>query len=230
MFLPCHQVVNSNVAGESPLLAGAEIWESMVRTLEFGTYMSERKASKLLKIVTIGDPVLRVKARPVEEFNAELQKFIDDMIETMRSADGVGLAAPQVGRSIRLALIESLPEVDEDEKPIEGSRELYVLLNPEIVKRSTDTVDGIEGCLSVPGWMGEVNRHETIRVRAQDRFGNKTRLRLSGWTARVIQHEIDHLDGKLFIDSLTDPSRIWREEELAEDEAELESESRPGTY
>lgn len=175
-----------------------------------------------LEIITPSNPTLRRKARPVTRFDDELQTLIDDMIETMRLAPGVGLAAPQVDCSLRLAVIETMPETDEEGNEIEGTRELYVIINPEISWRSRQMVDGIEGCLSIPGYVGEVSRHESIRVNALDRHGKKQSLRLKGWTARVFQHEIDHLDGVLYIDRLTEPENFWLEtvyyEELAAEE------------
>lgn len=170
----------------------------------------------VLDIVTLPEPVLRAKAEPVTQIDAELQDLIDNMIETMRVAPGVGLAAPQIGLSRRLAVIETLPEVDDEGNEIEGSRDLYVIINPEIVWTSRKTVKGIEGCLSIPGYLGEVERAETIRVRAQDRAGKKIKLRLDGWTARIFQHEIDHLDGVLYIDKLTEPDAFWTEEQFDE--------------
>ncbi|MCP5100221.1 MAG: peptide deformylase [Chloroflexi bacterium] len=167
-----------------------------------------------LKIVTLPNQVLRHKTLPVTKFDDDLQTLIDEMIEKMREANGVGLAAPQVDYSFRFALIESLPEIDDEGNEIEDSRTLYVVVNPEIIWKSRDMVDGIEGCLSIPGYLGEVTRHESIRVRAQDRHGKKIRLRLKGWTARIFQHEIDHLDGVLFIDKLTAPENFWTEEEF----------------
>lgn len=167
-----------------------------------------------LEIVTLPDKILRQKARPVTTFGADLQELIDNMIETMRIAPGVGLAAPQIGQSLQLAVIETLADVDEDGEEIEGSRDLFVIANPEIVWTSTAVVDGIEGCLSIPGYLGEVERYEAIRVRAQDRHGKKIKLRLQGWTARIFQHEIDHLNGVLFIDRLTDPENFWSEAEF----------------
>jgi peptide deformylase len=110
-----------------------------------------------------------------------------------------------------------LPERDEEDNEIEGTRELFVLINPEIVWESRETVEGIEGCLSIPGYLGEVDRHESIRVRALDREGKKIRLRLNDWTARIAQHEIDHLNGVLFIDRLTAPENFWSEEEFLEE-------------
>jgi peptide deformylase len=168
----------------------------------------------VLDIVTIPNPILRRKTRPVTQFDADLQILIDNMIETMREAPGVGLAAPQVGQPLRLSVIETLPQVDEDGNEIEDSRELFVIANPEIVWRSRDELLGVEGCLSIPGYVGEVSRAEKIRVRAQDRFGRKMRLRLTGWTARIFQHEIDHLNGILYIDKLTAKENLWTEEEF----------------
>jgi peptide deformylase len=174
----------------------------------------------LLKIETLNNPILRQKARPVKTIDAELQELIDNMIETMREANGVGLAGPQVDQPLRLTVVETLPKEDDDGNVIEGSRELFVLINPKIVSKSRKMVDGIEGCLSIPGWIGEALRHERIRVRALDRRGNKIRLRLNGWSARIVQHEIDHLDGVLFIDRLTSSEKLWREEEFfKEDES-----------
>lgn len=171
----------------------------------------------LLTIETLNNPVLRRKARPVTRFDQDLQELIEDMVETMRNANGVGLAGPQVDQSLRLCVVETMPERDEEDNEIEGSRELFVLVNPEIVWESREMVEGIEGCLSIPGYLGEVERFESIRVRALDRKGKKIRLRLNDWTARIVQHEIDHLDGVLFIDRLTAPENFWSEEEFFEE-------------
>ncbi len=177
----------------------------------------------VLDIVTLPDPILRQKTRPVTNFDDELQTLIDNMIETMREANGVGLAAPQIGQSIQLAVIESLPKEDEDGNEIPDSRELFVIANPKIVWESREVVDGIEGCLSIPGYVGEVERAVSVRVRAQDRTGKKIKLRLDGWTARIFQHEIDHLHGVLFLDKLTAEENVWTDEEfhkMREDAAE----------
>ena len=171
----------------------------------------------VLDIIRPNNPTLRRKARPVANFDdPELQTLIEDMIETMRAANGVGLAAPQVARSLRVAVVETLPETDEEGNEIEGTRDLYVLVNPEISWQSRETVDGMEACLSIPGYVGEVSRHKAIRVRARDRQGKKVSLRLYDWDARIFQHEIDHLDGVLYIDRLTHPDNIWTEEEYQE--------------
>jgi peptide deformylase len=177
-----------------------------------------------LEIIKLPNPILRQKTRPVTRFDGELQELIDKMIAAMREANGVGLAAPQVNRNLQLSVIETLPKYDDKEQEIPDSRQLFVIANPEIVWRSRSLVDGVEGCLSIPGYVGEVERHEAIRVRAQDRHGKKIKLRLTGWTARIFQHEIDHLNGVLYIDKLTDPLNFWTDEEfqrmLASDEEE----------
>lgn len=181
-----------------------------------------------LPIVAVPSKILRQKARPVTDYGPELQQLIDNMIETVFAADGVGLAAPQVDVPLQLAVIVTLPEFDDEGKEIEGTRELFVITNPEIVWTSRTVVDGIEGCLSIPGYVGEVERFESVRVRAQDRHGRKIRLRLNDWTARIFQHEIDHLNGILYIDRLTGPDRIWSEEAF-EKNREAKREAEDGT-
>lgn len=168
----------------------------------------------LLEIVTLPNAILRQKMRPVTKFDESLQSLIENMIETMRDANGVGLAAPQIGQNRQLAVIETLPDYDEDGEEIPDSRNLFVIVNPEIVWTSRSTETGIEGCLSIPGYLGEVERADAIRVRCQDRYGNKTKLKLGSWTARIFQHEIDHLNGVLYIDKLTGPENLWTEEEF----------------
>lgn len=178
----------------------------------------------VLDIVQADNPILHQAAQPVTTWTPELQTLIQDMIETMRAANGVGLAAPQVGHSLRLAVIETLPERDAAGNPVENSRRLYVIINPEISWKSRKMVDGIEGCLSIPGYLGEVSRHHAIRVQALDQTGRSHRLALNGWTARIFQHEIDHLDGILYTDRLTAPENYWTEEAFEQlslaDEAE----------
>jgi len=149
----------------------------------------------ILDIVTFPTPSLRLKSKKVSKFDAELQTLIDNMFETMRAAPGVGLAAPQIGQSIRLVVVEYKEDGDENSKPRK-----YVLVNPEIIKRSEEKVTDIEGCLSVPGLAGKVERHEAITVRAKNRFGKPLKIDAEGWLARIFQHEIDHLDGVLYID------------------------------
>jgi peptide deformylase len=179
----------------------------------------------LRQIVTLPEPVLRRKAKPITKFDKDLQTLIDDMIETMREAPGVGLAAPQVGVSERLAVIEYAEEED-DEDEAEGIEEnpkpakpkqLFVIINPEIVKASGEKINGIEGCLSIPGLVGEVERHEAIQVKALNRYGKPVKLKVDGWMARIFQHEIDHLNGVLFTDLST---RVWKP--TAEEETPLD--------
>ena len=168
------------------------------------------------EIVTLPDPVLRRKARTVTKFDKNLQTLIDDMIETMRGAPGVGLAAPQVGVSERVIVVEyaEAEEVEEGEEPIEVEPKLYVMVNPEIVKNSPETVVGIEGCLSVPMLVGEVERAEEVRLKGFNRRGQPMKLKVDGWLARIFQHEIDHLNGVVFTDLAT---QIWQPEEPIED-------------
>lgn len=147
------------------------------------------------KIVTFPEEVLRQKAKPVEVFDEDLQVLIDDMIDTMRDAPGVGLAAPQIGVSKRVIVIEFGDEED-DTIP----KRLYVMVNPEITAQSGEMVSGIEGCLSVPGVVGEVDRAQVVTVRGQTQEGKPLKIRAQGWLARIFQHEIDHINGVLYPD------------------------------
>ena len=156
----------------------------------------------LREIITIPDPILRKKARKVIEFDKDFQDLVADMIDTMREAPGVGLAAPQVAISQRLVVVEYGDDEDE-EKPAK----LYILANPEIVSASEDLVMGIEGCLSVPDLVGEVERHTSIVVKGQNRYGKPTKIKANGWLARIFQHEMDHLDGVLYPDRA---EKIWK--------------------
>jgi peptide deformylase len=160
------------------------------------------------QIVTLPHPALRLKARKVTDFGPELQTLIDDMIETMREAPGVGLAAPQVAVSRRIVVVEFGD--DEDESVPER---LYVIVNPEIVRYSEEMVTGIEGCLSLPGLAGEVDRAEAIAVKGFNRQGKPIKIKASGWLARIFQHEIDHLEGILYVDRA---ENVWKMEEHPE--------------
>ena len=168
----------------------------------------------LREIVTLPEPILRRKAKPVTKFDKDLQTLIDDMIETMRDAPGVGLAAPQVNISDQLIVVEYSEDEDEEElgdeevedKPAKPKK-LYVMINPEIVKASEEKVMGVEGCLSIPNIQGEVERHEAIQVKGLNRYGKPQKLKVDGWMARIFQHEIDHLNGVLFTDRAT---RVWK--------------------
>ncbi len=157
----------------------------------------------LRKIVTLPDPVLRRKARNIILFDADLQTLIDDMIETLRDAPGVGLAAPQLGISDRLIVVE-YPEDDELE---DSPRKLFVVVNPEIKEISEETELGIEGCLSIPGLHGEVERALAVTVKGLTRRGQPVKIKASNWLARIFQHEIDHLNGVVFTDLAI---KVWK--------------------
>lgn len=153
----------------------------------------------VLPIVAYGDPVLRKMGLDITKDYPGLEKLIDDMFETMEKAKGVGLAAPQIGKAIRLFVIDSNKMYDEDEKP-EGIREVFI--NARIIEESGDEWAFEEGCLSIPGIREDVYREEDIVIQYYDRNFNFHEKTLTGLTARVVQHEYDHIDGKLFIDHL----------------------------
>ena len=164
----------------------------------------------LLEITTLPDPILRRKAHKVTTFDKELKTLIANMIDTMREAPGVGLAAPQVSVSSRLIVIEYGEEESGEDK------KLYVLINPELTFPTEEKVLGIEGCLSVPGLVGEVERYQDVIVRGLNRQGKPIKIKASGWLARIFQHEVNHLDGIIFTDLA---SRVWqpKSEEAVED-------------
>ncbi len=158
-------------------------------------------------IVVVGHPVLRQKARRVSQMDRALQKLIDDMIETMKVAPGVGLAAPQVGVPLRLAVLD----VDDT---------ITVIVNPEIVKSIGEVVLD-EGCLSVPGFWGQLTRAERVSVKALDRNGKELRIRdAEGLFAQALQHEINHLDGQLYIDRMDTLETLQRSEPMRKREAD----------
>jgi peptide deformylase len=171
----------------------------------------------LRKIVTLPDPVLRRKARTVTTFDKNLQTLIDDMVETMREAPGVGLAAPQIGLSERIIVVEYF-EHPEDEEKEDAPKKVWAVINPEIVKPSDETVNGVEGCLSIPGLVGEVDRHTALQIKGLNKHGKPLKIKAEGWLARIFQHEIDHLNGVLFTDRA---SRVWKPEEEVDTEQEV---------
>jgi peptide deformylase len=171
----------------------------------------------LRKIVTLPEAVLRRKAHAVTKFDKNLQTVIDDMIDTMREAPGVGLAAPQIGLSERIIVVEYF-EREEDEEKEDAPKKVWAVLNPEIVKSSEESLVGVEGCLSIPGLVGEVERHAAIRIKGLNRHGKPTKIKAEGWLARIFQHEIDHLNGVLFPDRAT---RVWKPEEEVDVEQEV---------
>ncbi|TFI58199.1 peptide deformylase [Sphingomonas parva] len=159
----------------------------------------------ILPIIETPDPLLRQKSTPVEAVTDEIRTLIDDMFETMYAAPGIGLAAIQVGVPKRLLVIDLQEEEDEDGKPV---RQPLVFINPEILEESDHFVPYNEGCLSVPEMYAEVDRPDRIRARWLDRDGVSHEEELTGLLAVCLQHEMDHLEGILFIDHL---SRLKRE-------------------
>jgi peptide deformylase len=181
-----------------------------------------------LKIVQVGEPVLRQRARPLlheEIVLAETQQLIEWMHQTMRDAPGVGLAAPQVGLPIQLAVIEDRPEYSKDisaDRLAERERNpvpFQVLINPRIIEQSEQQVEFFEGCLSLAGFSALVKRSRLIRIEYLDERGQPRRIEAEGWYARILQHEIDHLHGSLYIDrmdsrsfmSIDNLTRHWKD-------------------
>lgn len=154
----------------------------------------------VLPIVTYDDEVLRKEAEPVEEMTEEIRTLIDDMFETMYNSDGVGLAAPQVGRLLRIFVVDADVMAEEREEPHYGP---MAMINPEIIFESEEETEMEEGCLSIPGVNGMVRRPECIKVRFRDKEFEQQEIEVGGWLGRVIQHEADHLDGILFLDHLS---------------------------
>jgi peptide deformylase len=173
------------------------------------------------EILTVDNPeqlrILRSKSRKVPQVTPKLVAFAQQMLETMRESNGVGLAAPQVGVLLRFFVAE-LPEDEETGEPADT----YIVFNPEIIKGSGEQI-GYEGCLSIPGYVGEVARQDRVTVKGLDEQGRPVRFKLDGYLARVFQHEIDHLDGILFTDKLTDPSTLQPIEVGEEESAELKA-------
>ncbi len=165
----------------------------------------------LRKVITTENPILRKKAKKVHHFDSSLQRLVEDMFETMHASNGVGLAGPQIAQSIRVLVAEY-------EDPEEGEHHRVTLFNPEIVKTEGEEL-GTEGCLSIPGYVGDnIRRSAKILVKGQDVKGKGIRVHAQGWFARILQHEIDHLDGILFLD------RLERAEDLREVTAAEEAE------
>ncbi len=148
------------------------------------------------QILTVEAPILRERAKKVTQFDASLHRLLDDMIETMRDAPGIGLAANQLGVPLQVAVIELEDRVTE-------------LINPQIVRASGEVVDW-EGCLSIPGFVAEVRRHAKVTVKAKDRHGKEFRVKGEELFARALEHEIDHLNGILYIDYLESLEELVR--------------------
>jgi len=161
----------------------------------------------LRPIVYSENPILREKSHRVRRVTDDVRQLVADMFETMRTFHGVGLAAVQVGTPLRIIVVE-VP--DDTEDPDAGVH--LALINPKLVRVSKEVEEGIEGCLSVPGWVGKVERHLQVTVKGTDLQGKKVRRKTQGYLARILQHEIDHLNGVLFIDRATEIQQIETEE------------------
>ena len=167
------------------------------------------------QIITPENPILRKKAHKVTDFGASFQTLVDDMVETMIEAPGVGLAAPQVAVPQRLIVVR-LGDDDESKKEFgDLAGKLFVVANPEIIKTSKEMVEGVEGCLSIPGFVGKVDRYQAVTVKGQDRRGKEIRIKAKDWLARIFQHEIDHLDGRLYTDIA---KQVWELKDEDENE------------
>ncbi|MEO1023048.1 MAG: peptide deformylase [Bacteroidota bacterium] len=177
----------------------------------------------ILPIVTYNDEVLREVAKPVTEDSPEVQKLIDDMLETMYNADGLGLAAPQIGKSVQIFVMDPDPVLPEDMEDKPGA---LVCINPEILEKSGDKIPMDEGCLSIPEVTDKVSRPETITITYLDRTFNEHTETYDGWISRIIQHEYDHLQGVLFVDYLS----LFRRRMHRKDLAEIQSGEREAKY
>jgi len=166
----------------------------------------------ILEMRILPDPILRRKAIKIAKITPQLKKLVENMVETMRDQSGVGLAANQVGSLQKVAVIET-PDMEEP----------MVLINPEIMKTEGER-QVIEGCLSVPGWRGTVNRSEKVRVKAMGLDGKTYRLNAEDLLAQALEHEIDHLNGILYTDHLADHESLWKISEHAEEDDEFEDE------
>lgn len=172
----------------------------------------------ILPIVAYGDPVLKKRARNIEKDEPQLQELIDNMFETMYSAQGVGLAAPQIGKSIRLFVIDASPFGEDENDPMAEKVKDFkeVFINPEIIEEDGEQWAFREGCLSIPDIREEVKREPNIRIRYYDRDWTLHEKNLDGYAARIVQHEYDHIEGILFTDHLTPLKRRMLKRKLTE--------------
>ena len=168
----------------------------------------------VLEIVKHPHEMLRRKAPPVVTFDDNLHRLIDDMVETMREAPGVGLAANQVNLLQRVLVVE-YGEADDENMENKPPKKLYTLVNPEISRASVETEVASEGCLSIPGLVGDVERSTSVTLKAQTKRGQPVKIKAEGWLARIFQHEIDHLNGVLFIDRAEKVYQLQEEDEAA---------------
>ncbi len=168
-----------------------------------------------MKILTAPNPILKNKAKKISSINDGVKKLIKDMVSTLRENSGIGLSAPQIGTPLRLIIIES--KGDKNHKGKERPKiPLIILINPEIIKKSSDEEVTEEGCLSLPGIWGEVPRAKKITVKSLNDKGKLIKIKAEGLGARVLQHEIDHLDGILFPERVVDLSTLHKIDENGE--------------
>ncbi len=151
----------------------------------------------ILPILRFGDPILRQKSKRISSISGSIQKLIDDMIDTMQGANGAGLAAPQIGKLLRVIVI-GLPE-----------KEPFALINPRIVKKSGER-EVVEGCLCLPGYRGEIKRAVSVTAKGHDRHGKEVCLKAEDLLAQTLEHEIDHLNGVLYIDHLDGKDKLYK--------------------
>jgi peptide deformylase len=177
------------------------------------------------KIVYAGEPVLRQRAQKVRQIDKSITTLIDDMVETMHAANGLGLAANQVGVLQRVIVVQ-LPPDEEDPQ----SGKLYVLINPEITSFSQDQIAIEEGCLSIPYYYGEVTRPEAVVVKGRDRKWREVKIKAAGMLARALQHEVDHLNGVLFVDRMESMDKLRYVPARTEAEVETEAWAEAKTH
>jgi len=174
-------------------------------------------------VLTMEHPSLRQQASKVRTFGPALQRLADDMLETMRDEPGIGLAANQIGVSQRVIVVELTKDEDDPQSGL-----TYVVVNPKIARAGREQEEMEEGCLSVPGVVGDVWREVEITVKGQDLQGKKIRIKARDMLARVFQHEMDHLDGIVFIDRIDDPAKIRRYVRVEDAETEEQREAVAG--
>ena len=166
---------------------------------------------ELLEVIELGNPILRQKAQPVQNVQSEhIQTLVENLLVTVKEANGVGIAAPQVAQSDRLFIVASRPNLRYPNAP---TMELTAMINPSILAHSDETVQGWEGCLSIPGIRGKVPRYRAIEVEYTGRDGKLHKQELTNFVARIFQHELDHLDGIVFIDRVNSTQDLITERE-----------------
>jgi peptide deformylase len=182
-------------------------------------YVSLGAAMAIKQIITAENPLLRQKSKKVTRFGDSLRNLVEDMFDTLRAVNGLGLAAPQIGVLQRVFIVELPPEYGDEGNEV-APEERYVLVNPEIVKmRGEEEME--EGCLSIPGYRGLVKRATSVTIKGQDLNGRPVRYRGEDLLAQAFQHENDHLDGVLYIDRLESPDKLWRIS-VGDEEGEVE--------